>query len=460
MLQRLFASLLLLYHLFVSATCSPLLKDQTKAKTGHATFRLKHIVAHGTIPIALRTNNNTSRGAFFKRYDVKGDESWLLSQEEMGSARFVRGEVHEWSRISERKVGLRSGGDGGLRVQGETQQFPQQNPMSVPRKPIDLPDHKDPATVLTLARMTYNAYNEPTDKDWMDLPGWDQTDRFGWVGKGIRGYVFTDDHNEIMVIVLKGTTLATPIGGGPTSPEDKHNDNMMFSCCCGKAGWTWTPICDCPAPNNHCSERCLKRECNFDGSYYNLAQTIYLAVESWFPKAMSIWLAGHSLGGALASLVALTNDLPSFGYEAPGDLLYAKRIGLLPDLPPSGDPSVPPDWTDFLKTLPQWHFGNTGDPIFLGECNGPSSSCWWFNYALETRCHIGYECVYDENSYNKTSTASRTSDSSMSTLMTSVRYHSIGFVITTFLEKWVYVPQCNVAENCLAKECSQWTFTD
>jgi lipase ATG15 len=54
----------------------------------------------------------------------------------------------------------------------------------------------------------------------------------------------------------------------------------------------------------------LRRESSFDGSYYNLAQTIYLAVREWFPKHTSIWMTGHSLGGSLAGLVALTNDVP------------------------------------------------------------------------------------------------------------------------------------------------------
>ncbi|KAJ3299256.1 putative lipase atg15 [Borealophlyctis nickersoniae] len=182
---------------------------------------------------------------------------------------------------------------------------------------------------------------------------------------------------------------------------------------------------------------------------------------------MSVWLAGHSLGGALASLIALTNDLPSFSFESPGDLLYAERIGLLPDLPSDGDPSKPPDWTDFLKTLPIWHYGNTQDPIYLGLCNGPSSSCYWFDYALETGCHVGHECIYDENAYNKTISSSSAVPRRNETLgddpvkiETSVRAHTIAYVLKTFLETWEYVPECKVKPHCNADECSGWKFVD
>jgi lipase ATG15 len=163
----------------------------------------------------------------------------------------------------------------------------------------------------------------------------------------------------------------------------------MFSCCCAKASWEWKAICDCPLSTKQCSLSCLLKESNFDRSYYNLAQTIYLAVKEWSPKS-TIWMAGHSLGGALASLVALTNDLPAFAFEAPGDLIYASRIGLLPDIP---SPGKTPDYTDFLASLPIYHFGNDQDPIFLGTCRGISSSCYWFDYALESVCHVGYECM-------------------------------------------------------------------
>jgi lipase ATG15 len=77
--------------------------------------------------------------------------------------------------------------------------------------------------------------------------------------------------------------------------------------------------------------------------------------------------------------------LAAFAFESPGDLLYASRLGLLPT-----GPSV--DLDAFLESLDIYHFGNVNDPIFLGECYGLSSSCYWMDYALESKCHIGKEC--------------------------------------------------------------------
>ncbi|KAI9101178.1 Alpha/Beta hydrolase protein [Phlyctochytrium arcticum] len=362
---------------------------------------------------------------------------------------------------------------------------------SVTERPILVPDETDAETVLTLGRMTANAYREPDDPTWINIPGWNQTVRWRGEGRSLAAYVFLAQEEEILVIVLKGTTLEMPIGGGPTS-HDRFNDNIMFSCCCAKAGWSWKPICDCPTAAKECDHACWVKNSNFEGSYYNLAQTMYLAIKEWFAARTSIWLAGHSLGGALASLIALTNDLPAFAYEAPGDLFFATRLGLLPSLPPVDVPGEEPgkgdkvrrDYTKFLETLPIYHFGNNGDPIFLGQCTGPTSSCWWFTYALETACHIGYECVYDLDSppeLTKTSkpviqdlsgshdsgprvlhheilssTQSSHRDSTLAQL--SVKHHTIDFVITNLLEVRKKVPECKVTKDCLASECKEWAF--
>jgi putative lipase involved disintegration of autophagic bodies len=93
---------------------------------------------------------------------------------------------------------------------------------------------KDPAHVLALAKMTLNSYYEPSDSKWVSIPGWEVDYSFGWSSSGIRGYVFSS--GEVQVIVIKGTSLSTPIGSGPTAAQDKFNDNMMFSCCCAKGG--------------------------------------------------------------------------------------------------------------------------------------------------------------------------------------------------------------------------------
>lgn len=71
-----------------------------------------------------------------------------------------------------------------------------------------------------------------------------------------------------------------------------------------------------------------------------------------YPEA-TIWLTGHSLGGALASLVGQTFLVPTVTFEIPGDSLASRRLHL------PHPPGV---------HLPLWHFGHTADPIFVGVC--------------------------------------------------------------------------------------------
>lgn len=46
-------------------------------------------------------------------------------------------------------------------------------------------------------------------------------------------------------------------------------------------------------------------------------QALYADLREVYPEA-TVWFTGHSLGGSLASLLALDAGAPAFCYEAPG----------------------------------------------------------------------------------------------------------------------------------------------
>jgi len=89
-----------------------------------------------------------------------------------------------------------------------------------------------------------------------------------------------------------------------------------------------------------------------------------------------MWLTGHSLGGALASLMGLTFGVPTVTFEAPPERMAAERLHL---------PSPPGlEAEDMLV----WHFGHTADPVYMGTCNvltpsskPPFACLFWFGCA-------------------------------------------------------------------------------
>jgi lipase ATG15 len=104
-----------------------------------------------------------------------------------------------------------------------------------------------------------------------------------------------------------------------------------------------------------------------------------------YPDA-NIWLVGHSLGGALASLLGTTFGFPVVAFESPGERLAARRLHL--PLPPLSNASG-------LPITPVTHVYHNADPIPQGACTGLRSACASAGYALETRCHLGKIIVYD-----------------------------------------------------------------
>lgn len=268
-----------------------------------------------------------------------------------------------------------------------------------PEAKIRVPDVGDKETLVSLALVSSNAYvrlplsdDDKKKLDWVDVgepwvPDGDHPDvNFGWLEDGLRGHIFVSNDSKTVIIGIKGTSGASLPGGGSdeTATNDKLNDNLLFSCCCARVSYMWTTVCDCYEKTYTCNQDCLESELLRQDRYYQAALDLYRNVTKLYPPDKTdIWVTGHSLGGALASLLGRTYGLPAVAFEAPGEMLATKRLHL-----PQA-PGIP----KHLEHI--WHIGNTADPIFMGVCNGASSSCSIAGYAMETTCHTGQICVYD-----------------------------------------------------------------
>lgn len=230
-------------------------------------------------------------------------------------------------------------------------------------------------------------------------------DSFGWDTDGLRGLIFVNSNQ--VVIAFKGTSLT-----GNSSVADKVNDQLMFSCCCGSGSFLSSPVCNCATSKSTCSDECLTTiiRNNFD-SYYWQGLRIYEEVRNLYPKS-EIAFTGHSLGGAIAALVAYNTSNLGITFESPGVQLYAFRYGF---------PKIPNR---------VYNFGLSLDPIFLGDCE----MCHLAGYLMETKCQLGYTCLYSipgiENIY----------------------YHQID-VVVKYLN--LPIPFCQI-QNCT--DCNNWKF--
>ncbi|KAF2747659.1 alpha/beta-hydrolase [Sporormia fimetaria CBS 119925] len=296
------------------------------------------------------------------------------------------------------------------------------------------PNVSDKATVLTLAYMSEDAYKpDATDPEWLDVGSkYNHSIPFGWEDSGIRGQVFSDASNSTVIVSVKGTTVAMFEGNG-TSGHDKENDNLFGSCCCGQGGaYLWRTVCDCQTGTYTCDHKCVTQELRRPNRYYEATLELFDEVLQLYPNA-NIMTTGHSLGGVLASLMGLQHGIPSVSFEAYPQALAASRLGL----PVTGS------MTPLRKNTGGFHFGHTGDPVYMGTCNGASSFCSIAGYAFETLCHTGKRCVYDvvkDLGWRQ-----------------STSYHRLRYSIENVYEKYADVAEC-VDEDVDCVDCFNWKF--
>lgn len=304
-------------------------------------------------------------------------------------------------------------------------------------------------TVVSLGRMCYNVYESMIDNgDWYNTDPFIIEDDYGWQDDGLRCYLYTNCDKSILILAIKGTSTSLFSTNDTTTIRDKYMDNIMFSCCCAAIDFTWTPVCSCYNSSNKCFHDCVSNFVTLQNeSYFKIAQKIYETIRISYPQA-TIWITGHSLGGALASLIAINsydldtnNENSSFpptsaiAFESPGEMLYAQRLGIFPFS--SSVKNLTFD--SFLSKYPIYHIYHTADPIPYGACVGKFSSCYYAGYALETKCHIGH--VYEVNLRHE---------------RFDINKHKIRYLIDNVLSGIHMMPIPSPQSGCI--DCPQWQF--
>jgi len=297
------------------------------------------------------------------------------------------------------------------------------------------PNVSDKESVLTLARMAIDAYyiNE-TCLEWDPVKNnITRGDDFGWNGDGLRGHVFADENNSTIVISFKGTSKAWWDNQG-TETNDKENDNIFSSCCCGQQGPpTWRRVCSCAISAYTCNQTCLVETMREDSRYYAASRNIYKNVTMLYPNS-NIWLVGHSLGGTVSGLLGLTYGVPAVTFEAVPDALAASRLGI----------PRPPVSTSARDMTGISHIGHTADPIYMGKCNTWTSLCSLTGYAFQSECHTGKRCVYDV-----------VKDKGWSL---DLRTHGLRTVINNIITQYDTVPECIADAQCV--DCYNWNYVE
>ncbi|KAA8632076.1 hypothetical protein SMACR_02199 [Sordaria macrospora] len=391
-------------------------------------FTLRHIYHHGTY----------QHPTLHRKKDIpaKNADIWLAADDEYGEERIgtlkARSSPMRIQRLADRRPSVVDPMVAYARQQGYASVL---SPEAWTMDEVAGPDITDKDTIISLALMAADAYVQtPDGADWVDVG--DQFNRsldFGWEGDGLRGHVFADETNSTIVIGLKGTSVAVFDGDGTTT-NDKVNDNLFFSCCCAQQGpWTWHQVCDCATGTYSCNNTCVVQALRDENRYYQAGRELYANVTELYPEA-NVWIVGHSLGGAMSSLLGLTYGDPVVTFEAVPEALPAKRLGL--PIPPGSDPDAP----QTREYTGAFHFGHTADPVYVGTCNGATASCAIGGYAMESACHTGRECVYDT-----------VADLGW---RVGIGTHKIRAVIRDVLRKYEKVPECKFTPEC--RDCGNW----
>ena len=220
-----------------------------------------------------------------------------------------------------------------------------------------------------------------------------------------------------LVCAFKGTSHSLfPMKGR----MDYQMDSLMFTCCCEHEKFPSLSGCSCQKGNNVCSNTCLLAASKSPKTYYSSAKRLVLRARKHYPHCEQLFFTGHSLGGALASLMAATfKESSAIAFSSPGEAQYAKRLGLS---------------TDSAQIL---HIGLSIDPIFTGNC----TICRAFGFPSLTKCHFGNACTLNNGEKPL------------------LKSHGI-LTMINYLERidnsTTIDAECNVQNNCI--DCEDWVF--
>lgn len=391
-------------------------------------FSLRHVFHHG----AHKYPN------LHRRQDVVHTEQevWLAAEDDHAAERLpplrARSDATKIQRLVDRRPSVV---DPLVAVSRERGYVSVLSPDAWTFDDIPGPNISDRDTVVSLAYMSANAYVEhTTDGEWLEVGDpFNRSADFGWESDGLRGHVFADETNSTIVIGLKGTSMAVFDGEGTTT-NDKENDNLFFSCCCAQQGpWLWHQVCNCATGTYSCNNTCVVQALRQENRYYMAARELYSNVTELYPDS-NVWMTGHSLGGAVTSMLGLTYGLPVVTFEAVPEALPVGRLGL--PVPPGSDPNHP-QTREFTGA---YHFGHTADPVYIGTCNGATASCSYGGYAMESACHTGRECVYDV-----------VADKGW---RVGIGTHKIRSVIKDVILQYDEVAECKFTPEC--RDCANW----
>lgn len=294
-------------------------------------------------------------------------------------------------------------------------------------------------TISELVLMSRNVYYDIGDQNWLNgsYSGvWD----ISVSNDTVRAYLFTDSVVGD-VIAFKGTstywttsTISDPVvcerknAFGfykmSTVENDKYNDNLYYSCCFYKQSGLFHCDTQCSGNlfQNTCCKDCYKKSLDDPNNYLNVITSIIENAYTIVPKSNDIVFTGHSLGGTLASLAAVLYNKTGVSFESPGDLHYARLIGLN------------------INSGRVFQFGHTGDPLFTGHCG---NLCSVFGYHVNTKCHVGKVCLYDSKKKLGISE--------------SVLNHRVEYVVNNIVPEWsTDFPNCTQETDCT--DCKTWTF--